>query len=88
MRDSRFCAGNFYEPDGVHLTISGYRYMWEKARSSVGFSAIAAGGAEPAAAPAPPTEDRNAGTTHQMIMEVHVPPAAPSTSLVWEKSGH
>jgi len=87
MRDSRLCAGNLHEPDGVHLTISGYRYMWEKACSSVGFPVIAARGAAPAAAPVAPGEDRNAGTAHPMIMEVHVPPAAPSTSLVWERGG-
>ena len=37
MRDSRMCSGEFHAPDGVHLKMSGYRYMWEKARSSAGF---------------------------------------------------
>jgi hypothetical protein len=95
MRDQRFCAGNFHEPDGIHLTVSGYRYMWEKARLSAGFPAAVAHNAVPAAAPsaapsavlAAPAGDRNAGTAHQMIMEVHVPPAVPSEPLVWVRVG-
>jgi hypothetical protein len=98
MRDQRFCAGNFLEPDGVHLTVSGYRYMWEKARASADFpaTAIAARTAVPAAQPAPaitapalaaPADDRDAGAAHEIIMEVHVPPASPSTSLVWVRVG-
>jgi lysophospholipase L1-like esterase len=34
MRDSRICSGAFQEPDGVHLKMPGYRYMWEKALSA------------------------------------------------------
>jgi hypothetical protein len=41
MRDPKLCSGNFYEPDGVHLTMSGYRVMWEKARTAVGFPTTA-----------------------------------------------
>jgi hypothetical protein len=41
MRDPKLCSGNFYEPDGVHLTMSGYRYMWDKARTAVGYPATA-----------------------------------------------
>jgi hypothetical protein len=38
MRDQRICAGAFHEPDGVHLTMKGYRYMWDKVRVAVGFT--------------------------------------------------
>ena len=27
-RDATICSGKFHEPDGVHLTGKGYRYMW------------------------------------------------------------
>jgi hypothetical protein len=112
MRDARFCGGNFHEPDGVHLTMSGYRYMWDKARASAGVPAsgtrataqkAAPEGGEAAAtapaapapsvaaaappAPAAPSGDRTAGAVHRIVMEVHVPPAAPSTSLVWVRVG-
>jgi hypothetical protein len=91
MRDQHFCAGNFHEPDGIHLTVSGYRYMWEKARASAGFPAAVARNAVPSAAPsaalAAPDGDRNTTAAHQMIMEVHVPPAAPSEPLVWVRVG-
>jgi hypothetical protein len=87
MRDHRFCTGKFLEPDGIHPTDGGYRYMWEKARSSAGFPAIAARNAAPAAELAAPAGDGNGGDTHQMIMEVHVPPPAPSAGLVWVRVG-
>jgi hypothetical protein len=38
MRDARICSGAFHEPDGVHLTMKGYRYIWEKVRTAVGFT--------------------------------------------------
>jgi hypothetical protein len=89
MRDQRFCAGHFLEPDGIHLTVNGYRYMWEKARGSAGPIAVAARDAAPAAEPnvdlAAPAEDGNAGGAPEMIMEVHVPPPATSAALVWVK---
>jgi hypothetical protein len=34
MRDPKLCASTFYEPDGIHLKMSGYRYMWERARTA------------------------------------------------------
>ncbi|MGA2126232.1 MAG: hypothetical protein ABSG76_08775 [Xanthobacteraceae bacterium] len=37
MRDERLCSGSLHEPDGVHLKMKGYAYMWEKARSAAGF---------------------------------------------------
>jgi hypothetical protein len=35
MRDPKLCASSFYEPDGIHLKMSGYRYMWERVRTAV-----------------------------------------------------
>jgi len=37
MRDERLCSGSLHEPDGVHLKMKGYAYMWEKARGAAGF---------------------------------------------------
>jgi lysophospholipase L1-like esterase len=37
MHDDTLCSGRFFEPDGVHLTMKGYGYMWEKARHVAGF---------------------------------------------------
>jgi hypothetical protein len=52
MRDERLCSGVFHEPDGVHLTMKGYRYMWAKTEQAVSWPALAgADSAEPAAAP-------------------------------------
>jgi hypothetical protein len=52
MRDPALCSGNFYEPDGVHLKMAGYRYMWDKARTAVGYStALVAGNPLQTAAP-------------------------------------
>jgi lysophospholipase L1-like esterase len=42
MRDERLCSGSLHEPDGVHLKMKGYAYMWEKARSAAGFLAAVA----------------------------------------------
>lgn len=48
MRDTRLCSGTFHEPDGIHLTMKGYHYMWDKVRAEVGNSdtAVAAAGAD------------------------------------------
>ena len=37
-RDATICSGKFLEPDGVHLTGKGYRYMWAMIDSGVGTS--------------------------------------------------
>ena len=52
MRDERLCSGVFHEPDGVHLTMKGYRYMWAKTEQAVSWPVLAGvDRAEPAAAP-------------------------------------
>jgi lysophospholipase L1-like esterase len=35
--DPKICAGGYYDGDGVHFTMKGYGYMWEKARTAAGF---------------------------------------------------
>jgi hypothetical protein len=37
-RDATICSGKFLEPDGVHLTGKGYRYMWAMIDSGGGTS--------------------------------------------------
>jgi lysophospholipase L1-like esterase len=44
MRDSRICSGVFQEPDGVHLKMPGYRYMWEKVLGATSSSATVVAG--------------------------------------------
>jgi lysophospholipase L1-like esterase len=41
MRDEQLCSGVFHEPDGVHLTMKGYRYMWAKAKQAVSWPYLA-----------------------------------------------
>ena len=55
MRDEQLCSGTMHEPDGVHLKVKGYAYMWEKARIAADFPAVAVAKSDadkPAAAPA------------------------------------
>jgi len=35
--DPKICAGGYYDGDGVHFTMKGYGYMWEKAQAAAGF---------------------------------------------------
>jgi hypothetical protein len=41
MRDDKICSGTFQAGDGVHLTMKGYSYMWEKARAASGYTVAA-----------------------------------------------
>jgi hypothetical protein len=90
-RDATICSGKFLEPDGVHLTGKGYRYVWAMIDSAVGTSTTAV-----ASAPQKPN-DANITTAslaprpaparvdHRLVMEIHVP-GAPSEPLVWTRS--
>jgi hypothetical protein len=90
-RDAVICSGKFQEPDGVHLTAKGYRYMWTMIDGAGGTPNAAVAGApqKPADAdlttatlasrPAQPRVD------HRLVMEIHVP-GAPSDPLVWTRS--
>jgi hypothetical protein len=40
-RDATICSGKFQEPDGVHLTAKGYRYMWAMIDGAGGASTTA-----------------------------------------------
>jgi len=42
MRDESICSGMFHEPDGVHLTVKGYRYMWAKTERAVSWPHLTA----------------------------------------------
>jgi lysophospholipase L1-like esterase len=41
--DPKICSGGYYDGDGVHFTMKGYGYMWEKVRAAAGFEAPAEG---------------------------------------------
>lgn len=101
MRDAGICSGNFHEPDGVHLTAKGYRYMWNVVEKTAGAPATAVAsapsrpgsGAELTTAsiasrpPQPPPQPRlaDAGVNHRLVMEFHVP-GSPSEPLQWTRS--
>jgi lysophospholipase L1-like esterase len=96
-RDAGICSGKFHEPDGVHLTAKGYRYMWAMIDGGVGTANTAvagapqkpsdtqkpngAGDATASLAPRP----AQARVDHRLVMEIHVP-GAPSEPLVWTRS--
>ena len=97
MRDERICSGVFHEPDGVHLTMKGYRYMWAKTEQAVEWPSLAAietgkpGAGNDAAAAIAGTpkfagaalaQDEAAGTG-PMVEEIHRPPRDVSSPIVW-----
>jgi hypothetical protein len=46
MRDQQICSGALQEPDGVHLTMKGYRYMWQKTEAAVSWPRLASTNAD------------------------------------------
>jgi hypothetical protein len=64
MRDPKLCASNFYEPDGIHLKMAGYRYMWERMRTAVAHPSILV------ADQAAPLEQGNVETTGTVAARV------------------
>jgi hypothetical protein len=96
-RDATICSGKFLEPDGVHLTGKGYRYMWAMIDSGAGTSTTAVASAPPKSNDAAKPNDGNITTAalaprpaparvdHRLVMEIHVP-GAPSEPLVWTRS--
>jgi hypothetical protein len=96
-RDATICSGKFLEPDGVHLTGKGYRYMWAMIDSGVGTSNTAVASAPQKPNDAAKPNDVNITTAslmprpaparvdHRLVMEIHVP-GAPSEPLVWTRS--
>jgi hypothetical protein len=96
-RDATICSGKFLEPDGVHLTGKGYRYMWAMIDSGAGTSNTAVASAPQKPNDAAKPNDANITTAslmprpaparvdHRLVMEIHVP-GAPSEPLVWTRS--
>jgi hypothetical protein len=96
-RDATICSGKFQEPDGVHLTAKGYRYMWAMIDGAGGTSTTAVAGApqKPSDVAKPADGDLTtaslvprpapARVDHRLVMEIHVP-GAPSEPLVWTRS--
>jgi len=54
MRDHEMCTGKFLEPDGVHPTGKGYRYMWSKIEGDAPPTLVASAG--PVPLPAKPAD--------------------------------
>jgi hypothetical protein len=96
-RDATICSGKFQEPDGVHLTAKGYRYMWAMIDGAGGTPNTAVAGApqKPNDAAKPADADLTtaslasrpapARVDHRLVMEIHVP-GSPSEPLVWTRS--
>jgi lysophospholipase L1-like esterase len=87
--DQTICSGKFHEPDGVHLTAKGYRYMWTMVQNAVDAPATAST-AVASASPTPVAGDATAVTSsinarHRLVMEIHVP-GSPSAPLLWTKA--
>jgi hypothetical protein len=96
-RDAAICSGKFQEPDGVHLTAKGYRYMWAMIDGAGGTPTTAVASAPPKPSDAAKPNDANITTAslaprpaparvdHRLVMEIHVP-GAPTEPLVWTRS--
>ena len=96
-RDAGICSGKFHEPDGVHLTAKGYRYMWAMIDGAGGTpnTAIASAPQKPNDTAKPSDADLTTASLvprpaqprvdHRLVMEIHVP-GAPSDPLVWTRS--
>ncbi len=97
-QDAGLCSGKFQEPDGVHLTAKGYRYMWAMIDGAGGTpnTAVASAPQKPNdAATKPAGADLTTASLlprpaqprvdHRLVMEIHVP-GAPSEPLVWTRS--
>jgi hypothetical protein len=74
MRDPKLCASSFYEPDGIHLKMSGYRYMWERVRTAVADPSILV--ADQGAA----REQRGVETTGAIASPAAAAPPSPASS--------
>src|SRR5580658_6637576 len=96
--DAGMCSGKFLEPDGVHPTAKGYRYIWAMIESAGGAPTAVASAPPPppqkfadaaattASIAAKPVQARVADTgAHRLVMDIHVP-GSPSEPLVWTRS--
>lgn len=102
MRDHEMCTGKFLEPDGVHPTGKGYRYMWSKLEGMSDAPPTVVASAAPMALPAKPA-DKAELTTASIAAPAAQPrvanagaahrfvmdihvPGAPTEPLVWTRS--
>jgi hypothetical protein len=85
MRDAGICSGNFHEPDGVHLTMKGYRYMWAMVEKGAGAPATAV-----ASAPQQPGGVGSGAelTTASIASRPPQPPQPPQPRLADASAGH
>jgi hypothetical protein len=74
MRDPKLCASNFYEPDGIHLKMSGYRYMWDRVRTAVADPSILV------ADQGAPREQGNVETTGAVAARAAAAPSSAASS--------
>jgi hypothetical protein len=92
MHDATICSGQFFAPDGVHMTMKGYTYMWDKARRAAGWGAPnestpgagspnkpTAVAAKPSAEPAEPAATAPAPST-AAAPSAATPPAPPAAT--------
>jgi hypothetical protein len=77
-RDAGICSGKFHEPDGVHLTAKGYRYMWAMIDGAGGPSNAAVAGAQQKPSDAQKSSDaqkaNDAGITTAALAPRPAPP--------------
>jgi hypothetical protein len=94
--DATICSGQFQEPDGVHFTAKGYRYIWAMVERRLDAPATAVASTTPpqrvdvditASIAAKPDQARvtDAAPTHRLVMDIHVP-GSPSDPLVWTRA--
>ena len=102
MRDQQMCTGKFLEPDGVHPTGKGYRYMWSKLESTGDAPPTVVASAVPMQLPAkgadkaelttasvtpPPAPPRPANAGAAHRVVMDIHvPGAPTEPLVWTRS--
>ena len=93
--DATICSGKFQEPDGIHFTAKGYRYIWAMIESTLDARATAVASAVPplradtditASIAAKPDQARLPDVApHRIVMDIHVP-GSPSDPLIWIRS--
>jgi len=72
MRDAELCSGSFHEPDGVHLKMKGYAFMWEKARVAAGMPAP-----EPQTAQGSGARPEQTSAVNRVTVRIPLPPRRP-----------
>jgi lysophospholipase L1-like esterase len=73
MRDQELCSGGLHEPDGVHLKMKGYAYMWAKTRLA---AADAVAGVIPAI-PSGAAIEHTSAVNKTTVEKIPLPPRRP-----------